>query len=125
MPEYKDYLTRAEEALSSAMILYEKEKYNSAVSEAYYSMYYSARALLSLKDFYPKKHKGLLRILGLEFVKKGYLEEAYARAFAKCMQLREKADYDVTYKVSKEEAKTAIEYAEKFLERIKKLIEEI
>jgi len=43
MPEYEDYLVRAEEALASAHILLENEKFNSAISEAYYSMYYSAR----------------------------------------------------------------------------------
>lgn len=37
----------------------------------------SARALLSFKDFHPKKHKGVLALLGLEFVNKGYIEEIY------------------------------------------------
>jgi len=82
MPEYEDYLVRADEALSSAQILIENEKFNSSISEAYYSMYYSARALLSFKDFHPKKHKGMLALLGLEFVNKGYIEEIYGRMFA-------------------------------------------
>lgn len=125
MPEYEDYFTRAEEALTSAQILFEKEKFNSAISEAYYSMYYSARALLSFKDFHPKKHKGVLSLLGLEFVNKGYIEEIYGRMFAKDMQLREKADYDVSFSASKEEAEGVIDDAERFLDRIKKAIEEM
>jgi len=72
MPEYTDYIARAEEALDSAKILFENKKFNSAISEAYYCMYYSARALLSFKDFHPKRHRGVLIILGLEFVNKGY-----------------------------------------------------
>lgn len=83
MPEYEDYINRADEALASAQILLENEKFNSAISEAYYSMYYSARALLSFKDFHPKKHKGVLALLRLEFVNKGYIEEIYGKIFAK------------------------------------------
>lgn len=88
-------------------------------------MYYSAKALLSFKDFHPRKHKGVLALLGLEFVNKGYIEEIYGRAFAKDMQLREKADYDVSFKASKEEAKGVIDDSERFLERIKKTIEDL
>lgn len=124
MPEYEDYISRAEESLASAKILIENEKFNSAVSEAYYGMYYSAKALLSFKDFHPKKHKGVLALLGLEFVNKGYIEETYGKVFAKDMQLREKADYDVSFKASKEEAEGVIDDAERFLERIKKAIED-
>lgn len=124
MPEYEDYLVRAEEALASAQILLENEKLNSAISEAYYSMYYSARALLSFKDFHPKKHKGVLALLGLEFVNKGYIEEIYGRMFAKDMQMREKADYDVSYRASEEEAESVIDDADGFLKRVKKVIDD-
>ncbi len=124
MPEYEDYIYRAEETLSSAQILLENRKFNSAISEAYYSMYYSARALLSFKDFHPKKHKGVLALLGLEFVNKGYIEEIYGRIFAKDMQMREKADYDVSFRASEEEAESVIDDADRFLKRIKKVIED-
>lgn len=124
MSEYEDYISRAEESLASARILTENEKFNSAVSEAYYSMYYSAKALLSFKDFHPKRHQGVLALLGLEFVNKGYIEEIYGKAFAKDMQLREKADYDVSFKASSEEAEGVVDDAEKFLERIKKALED-
>lgn len=125
MPEYEDYIARAEEALASAQILFEKEKFNSAISEAYYCMYYSTRALLSFKDFHPKKHKGVLTLFGLEFVNKGFIEEIYGKMLAKDMQLREKADYDVSFKASKEEAESVIDDADRFLERIKKALEEL
>jgi uncharacterized protein len=124
MPEYEDYISRAQEALDSARILLDNEKFNSTVSEAYYSMYYSARALLSFKDFHPKRHSGVLTLLGLEFVNKDYIEETYGRAFAKDMQLREKADYDVSFKASRKEAEGIIDDAERFLERIEKAIED-
>lgn len=123
MPEYADYIARAEEALDSAKILFENKKFNSAISEAYYCMYYSARALLSFKDLHPKRHRGVLTLLGLEFVNKGYIEETYAKAFARDMQLRERADYDVSYRACEEEAESVIEDAERFMERVKIALE--
>jgi len=65
-----------------------------------------------------------LTLLGLEFVNKDYIEETYGRAFAKDMQLREKADYDVSFKASREEAEGIIDDAERFIERIMKAIED-
>ena len=97
--------------------------FNSAISEAYYSMFYSAKALLSLKNFHPKKHRGVLRLLGRELVSKGYIEEVYGKIFAKDMELRKKADYDISFKASREEAESVIDDAERFLERIRKAIE--
>ncbi|MHA1209619.1 MAG: HEPN domain-containing protein [Candidatus Freyarchaeota archaeon] len=113
---------RAEEALASAHIL-DNRMFNSAISEAYYSMFYSAKALLSLKNFHPKKHRGVLRLLGKELVSKGYIEEVYGKIFAKDMELRKKADHDISFKASREEAESVIDDAERFLERIRKAIE--
>ena len=42
--------------------------YRGAASRAYYSMFHAARALLAAKNIAPKKHAGVLRMLGLEFV---------------------------------------------------------
>ncbi len=78
MPEYADYIARAEEALDSAKILFEN---------------------------------------------KGYIEETYAKAFARDMQLRERADYDVSYRACEEEAESVIEDAERFMERVKIALE--
>lgn len=60
MPEANKYIEKAYEALDAAKILFEKEKFNSAVSQAYYSMFYAAKALLSIKQVYPRTHKGVV-----------------------------------------------------------------
>jgi uncharacterized protein (UPF0332 family) len=125
MAEYEKYLERAYEALESAKILFENERYNASISQAYYSMFYASKALLSLKKIYPKTHRGVVSELGLKFVNEGYLEELYGRILAKGMQLRERVDYDVYYRASREEAEELINEAEMFIERIKKAIDDI
>jgi len=125
MAEYEKYLERAYESLESAKILFENGKYNASISQAYYSMFYASKALLSLKKIYPKTHKGVVSEFGLKFVNEGFIEEIYGKILAKGMQLRERADYDVYYKASREEAEEIINEAEKFVDRIEKAIKEI
>ena len=125
MPEYEKYLERAYEVLDSAKILFENEKYNSSVAQAYYAMFYAAKALLSVKDIHPKTHRGVIAEFGLEFINKGFIEEMYGKTIAKGLQLRERADYDVYYKASRDEAEDIIKDAERFTERIREAIDKI
>ncbi len=62
---------------------------------------------------------------GLEFVDEGVVEKYYGRALQIAEELREEADYSVSREISKEEAELIIEDAEKFLERIKRAIDEM
>ncbi|WP_048095495.1 HEPN domain-containing protein [Geoglobus ahangari] len=125
MSDTEKLLEKAYDALETSKILLESGKYNAAISQAYYSMYYAAKALLSVKNLNPKTHRGVVVTLGLEFVNKGYLEEIYGAALAKAFRRREQADYDLYYRASEEEAALAIDDAEKFLERIKSAVKQL
>lgn len=118
-------MERAEEKLRSTSILFENNMFADAISEAYYSMFHAAKALLTLKSIYPRTHAGVVSQFGLQFVNKGLIEELYAKSLAKAETTREKADYDIYYEPSKEEAESIIEDAEKFLERMKRALEEL
>ncbi|MDO9045568.1 MAG: HEPN domain-containing protein [Methanobacteriaceae archaeon] len=122
---HKEYLQTAEEKLNAAKYLFNGEFYNDAVSRAYYSMFYSAKALLSVKEIYPKAHKGVIAKFGLEFVKKGFIEDTYGRALSHAKDRREVADYDIGKKISQKETSLIIEDAKNFLERIKIVINEL
>ncbi len=124
MDEAELLIEEAESKLGSAKILYENGRYGDAVSRAYYSMHYAARALLSTKNIFPKTHKGVIARLGLEFVKEGIIEEYYLKAMSTTKESRERADYGAGYEFTEEEAESIIEYAERFLDRIKKVIED-
>ncbi len=115
----------AESKLRAAKILFENGEYSDAISRAYYSMHYSARALLSLKNIYPRTHKGIIAQFGLEFVKDGTIEDFYIKFMSTSKESRERADYGIGYKFTAEEAENIIENANRFLERIKKAIEDL
>lgn len=125
MDEAELLIEEAESKLESAKILYENGRYGDAISRAYYTMHYAARALLSTKNIFPKTHKGVIARLGLEFVKEGIIEEYYLKAMSTAKESRERADYGAGYEFMEEEAENIIEYAEKFFDRIKKAIKDL
>ncbi len=86
-------------------------------------MYHTAMALILTKNIAPKKHTGVLRMLGLEFVNRGYLEEVYAEAYKFAFDIRQKADYGIEFKIEKETAEEVVKNAETFLRRVMKAIE--
>ncbi len=88
-------------------------------------MFYAAKALLSTRNIYPKAHKGVISKFGLEFVKKGFVEDVYGRALSHAKDRREMADYDIKKNLKKEEAEQIIKDAKNFLKRIKKAVKEI
>jgi len=116
---------KAKRRLDAAHHLLEEGFYEDAVSRAYYSMYFAAKALLLKRDITVKTHKGLLSKFGLEFVDEGVVEKYYGRALRIAEELREEADYSISREISKEEAEAIVKDAEKFLVRIKEAIKEI
>ena len=88
-------------------------------------MFYTARALLASRDLHPKGHKGLILQFGLEFVKKGFIEETYGRALSHAKERRETVDYNIEAAMTPEEARAIIDDARVFLERIQKAFDEL
>ncbi len=125
MDEADLLIEKAESKLKSAKILLEKGIYDDAISRAYYCMYYAAKAILCLKEKYPRTHRGVVSQFGLEFVRAGTIEEYYAKAIITAQERRERADYDIYYAPTREEAESIVEDAERFLDRIKKAIDEL
>ncbi|MDO9325653.1 MAG: HEPN domain-containing protein [Methanoregula sp.] len=123
MPE-RD-LALAAETLGAAEYLLKGGYYNDAVSRAYYAMFYAARALLASRDLHPKGHKGLIIQFGLEFVKKGFIEETYGRALSYAKERRETVDYNIESTMNPDEAGIIIEDARNFLERIERAFDEM
>jgi uncharacterized protein (UPF0332 family) len=123
--EIEELLNLAEENLNEARILFENKMYKGAVSRAYYSMFHAAQALLLTKDITPKKHVGVLKTIGMEFVNKGLLDKTYSKYYKYAFDIRHKVDYEAKFKVSEELADELIEDAEEFLEKIKEILDNI
>jgi len=99
-------------------------KYKWIISQAYYSMYLSARAALLSKGFRVKKfasHICLYHFLN-RLKDQGLLESVYANDFSITMDSRGQANYSAVY--SEDDAKKAILTAESFVRRMEQLIKQ-
>lgn len=117
-------IRRATTYLHSAEILFEEEDYESAVSRAYYAMFYMARALLQRKGIETKTHSGLRQQFGLHFVKDGPISTPFARVLDEAEDLRALAEYaESTGVISAEDARACIDAARSFVGRMRQELE--
>lgn len=115
-------LLRAEKALKSAKLLMEHGQLEDTASRAYYAMFHAAKAILFTKAVKAKTHRGTISQFGKHLVKKGSLSEEYADMLRKAFDLRQKSDYELYAELDKETVEETLNNAEKFVEKIKELL---
>lgn len=76
-----DYLKNSKEKLDAAKLLFNNKFYNDSVSRSYYSMFWTAKALLLVKGLNVETHKSLITRFGLDFVKKGFIEKLMVKLY--------------------------------------------
>lgn len=105
--------------LESARKARAEGNYKWSVVMAYYSMFHAARALLFSEGYREKRHFAVQVFLE-DRVKRGLLESTYAHMFSSAMEARENADYRYSY--SEAVTEDILEYAARFIQRMKKLL---
>jgi uncharacterized protein (UPF0332 family) len=118
--EYR--LKQAIDSMHQAEILAAAREWSGVVNRAYYSMFYSALALLLTKDLSSSKHSGVLTIIDREFVKTGKLPIELSRQFREAFNERQKADYAEMAVVSPEKAEAMVESARTFIDMVSELL---
>lgn len=108
-------LTKAARAIRASRTLLNSGDSESAVSRAYYAMFYVAEALLNEKGLRFRKHGGVHGAFGEHFAKAGELDLKYHRWLLEAFNKRITADYGVENIVTAEEAGRMIEQAREFL----------
>ncbi len=86
-------LEEASESLEEAEILLKENKLRGAMNRVYYSMFYSALALLAAKQLRASKHSGVISVFHKEFVKSGLFPKEVAKFLDIAFDLRNKSDY--------------------------------
>ncbi len=108
-----DYdLEKAQQAIAA-------KDYKWAIVKCYYSMFHSAKAVCFNLGLREKKHVALVIMLE-HLITQGKLEQEYLYSFKAAMDAREGADYH--YQHSEDTAKHIYTLAQKFNQRMKKLL---
>jgi len=92
--------------------LVEEGDYDSAVSRAYYAMFYVAETLLLSKGQAYSKHSGVIAAFGKEFAKTGILPAEFHAHLREASDARNVADYQADSDLTEEATLMHISRAE-------------
>jgi len=118
MTENAALIQKARRYIKSAELLLKDRDYESSVSRAYYSMFYSAEAALLTKGLSFSSHKGVISGFGEHFVKTGVFPKEMARELHLAFEKRQLGDYEYTSVVSQEDAEDILKEAKNFIDTI-------
>lgn len=117
-------LQQAKDELEVSKIIYERKYYKSANNRAYYSIFHSIKAVLSLEPIDFKKHKDVQAYFNKNYINTEIFPKTMGRRIAEASKIREDSDYDDEFAASAEDTLQQIETAEKLIEYVEKYINE-
>lgn len=119
--EFAKYrLQRAKETLESAIALYDRKDLMGANNRAYYSIFYTIRAVLALEPIDFKRHKDVIGYFNKNYVKSEIFPRKMGTKIVQAQTIREDSDYDDEYEPNYEKTQEQIETARELI----KLVEE-
>ncbi len=117
-------LLSAREWLSEAKKNLVAQALRSALSSAYLAVFHSARAVL-FRDGVREKSHYCIGLYLQRYVEEGSLEEDWPMLFDRIRSVRHADQYSFMARPTDEEVQAGIDLAERFIERMERLIEEI
>jgi uncharacterized protein (UPF0332 family) len=91
---------------------------DTAANRAYYAAFYAVSALFSIEEKYFKKHAGLRGAVHKELVHTGRWTQELGIDYDRLLVLRDIADYGVMKNATFEEAREALERAERIIQAV-------
>ena len=120
--EYR--IKRAKDTFEDALILAEKNKWNSAINRLYYAAYYAVSALLLKSDIKATTHNGIKSNFSEYFIKTGIITKDHGKIFSQLFNWRQKGDYDDLFDFEKEKVLPYLDPVKNLIETIEKIVEE-
>ncbi len=117
------WLARAERYLASSRALIDLGDHESAVSRAYYAMFYAARAALRERGVDARTHAGVVSEFGRVFVKPGEVARPHLSALGRALNDRLVAEYDEAVAFSARQAESLLAASEAFVREIERLLD--
>lgn len=118
----KLHLEKAHACLAEGEQLVELGSVSAATNRFYYAVFHAIHALFVTNGINSKSHHGTNAQFQLHFIKTGLIDPKFGHFIAVMENMREKADYDVIYDVSREDLDALKPLAYELLERIEQLL---
>ena len=114
IPEQKALLEKAKRSLQAAKILLEQDFTEFAISRTYYSMFYLAEAFLEGEGLTYSSHAAVIAAFGQQFARPERLPRKFHRYLIDAERSRLRADYNIDFTFTPDDADRLIEQAEEF-----------
>ena len=108
-------LAKARRSIRSARLLLTDGDYDTAVSRAYYAMFYVAEALLLARGLAFSKHSAVIGAFGKEFARTGAVPAEFHVYLIEAAGERNISDYQVVSRLTPDAASQHIDRAERLL----------
>lgn len=113
--EVQTLLQKARDSLQAAELLYREGYSDFCASRAYYSLFYTAEALLLDRELAFSSHSAVIAAFGREFAKVGILDPKYHRYLLDAQDSRNLGDYGVGPSVPDSQAREVLGWASEFI----------
>jgi uncharacterized protein (UPF0332 family) len=117
-------LNRAKDTLDDALILAEKNKWNSTINRLYYAAYYAVTALLLQSDLRATTHNGVKSSFSEHYIKTSLISKELGRIYSQLFTWRQKGDYDDLFDFERDKVLPYFEPVKQLIEAIEKIIKE-
>jgi uncharacterized protein (UPF0332 family) len=125
MKQIELLISRAEQTFEDANYLFfERKSYESAISRAYYAIFYTTEAMLFSKSLATSSHKGLSIEFAKNFIKTNEIEPIYGKILSNIFQKRQFGDYDMYAEITESIANEVLKDAAKFIGKMKEYLSE-
>ena len=113
----------AKEGIDTAKVLIDSGKYKASVNRSYYAIFHALRAVTAMDGFDSSKHSGIIAYFNKTYVKENIFDKEVSKLIDTAYRLREKADYQDFFIVTKEEAQQQLEKSKRVVTIIEPYLE--
>lgn len=107
--------------LAQAEEMFRLNHWDITANRCYYSCFHAVQGLFISKGIVGHTHAGTISQFNLHFIKTGLIELRHGSFLSRMMQLRQKADYNCSYEISKNDVEDLIKLTSEFVDAVTKL----
>lgn len=123
--DVKALLEKAKRSQKVAAKLYKDGDMDFAASRAYYSLFYTAEALLLTRDLSFSSHSAVIAAFGKEFAKTGVLNSKFHHYLMESQDRRNIGDYSILADVTKEQVLEMLAWAKEFIKAAETYLKQV
>ena len=124
-PEVKALLEKARRSQKVATKLFKDGDVDFAASRAYYSLFYTAEALLLSRGLSFSSHSAVIENFGKEFAKTGALNPKFHHYLMESQDRRNIGDYSVLAEVTAEQVREMLAWAKEFIKAAENYLKQV